>query len=150
MSGKDKNKTLSIIDGDVYSTPQEKQDQINKVISGTDARSRAWRNDLLPRIMQYQLPQGVKPEQYIRECILRLDPATLNDIKLDIYNSLGAIQVVLNSHDYVNAIYPLYPESSEVIIKDVIDLFATTPEWLSFVNDVRVEIENMARAEGLI
>ncbi|KAA6100227.1 AAA family ATPase (plasmid) [Pantoea dispersa] len=150
MSGKDKNKILSIIDGDVYSTPQEKQDQINKVISGTDARSRAWRNDLLPRIMQYQLPQGVKPEQYIRECILRLDPATLNDIKLDIYNSLGAIQVVLNSHDYVNAIYPLYPESSEVIIKDVIDLFATTPEWLSFVNDVRVEIENMARAEGLI
>lgn len=150
MSGKNKDKILSVIDGDVYSTPREKTEQIGKVVSGTDARSHQWRTDLLPRIMQYQLPQGTKPEQYVRECILRLDPTTLFDINREIYNSLSLVQMVLNSHDYVNAICRHYPESSEVIIKDVIELFATTPEWTGFVNDVKVEIESMARAEGLI
>lgn len=127
---------LSIIDGDIYSSDDEKIAELNKVITGTSPESRRHKEQALSAIFQYAIPEGLSPEQYIKESIARLERDALPEHHREIYDALSNIHAVLNKHNYINSIMNFYDESPEIIIKDVIDLFSTTPEWMTFTQEV--------------
>lgn len=135
---------FSVLDGDVFVTPAEKQAKLNTIITGSSRESRDHRQSTLERIYQYQIPANISPEQYIKQSIVALDRDNISDEFIEIYDALSSINAVLNRHNYINEIIDFYDETPDIIVKDVVSLFATTPEWEEFVNPIRNALETEA------
>ena len=135
---------ISIIDGDEYSTSDERRSELKKVVTGSSAEAKKQREHVLSRIFQYNLPKGLSPEQYIKESICKLNRKNITEEHVEVYDALNQVQAVLNKHNYVDSITHFYDESEEVIIKDVVDLFSTTHEWNIFTESVSQELAQKA------
>ncbi|EGU6977734.1 ATP-binding protein [Vibrio parahaemolyticus] len=132
---------FSVLDGDVFVTPESKQDKINTVITGNSRESNEHRQSTLERIYQYQIPPGISPEQHIKQSIVALNRNDISDEFVEIYDALSNINAVLNRHNYINEILDFYDETPDIIVKDVVSLFATTPQWNEFVNSIKQALE---------
>ncbi|WP_244577370.1 hypothetical protein [Escherichia coli] len=56
---------LYILDGDKYSTKNEKKTALDKVFTSTELRTYELKAAAEGKIKQFNLPNGFKPEQYI-------------------------------------------------------------------------------------
>lgn len=128
--------TLFVLDGDVYSTPMEKQQRLNKVITGTDDLSEGYRTQAIGVIKQYNLPQGVKPEPYLHELICNI-PNSDNEEFQEIIDAAVDIVVPDESHKYINDIIDRIGLERKVGLSKIIDLVATTEEWEKYTADIK-------------
>lgn len=135
--------SLFLLDGDVYSEPREKTERINSILTGNDNIAIQRRELALEKISQYNLPDDVKPEQFIHQAICRLDPAG-EDERAEIIECAREIVAVDESHKYIKDIISRLGWDSSVGISRIIDIFATSNEWQNFVLPVQEWLRSQA------
>lgn len=132
------DKTIAILDGDVYVTSEEKAERIGEVITGQAYASK--RESALKAILQYQLPAHQKPEMFIREAILALSDDILpeeNEIRL----ALNEIGIVDDDHRYIDDAIERLDLDYQVGLAKFVHFFSKTEQWDEFIFLVRGWIE---------
>jgi len=128
--------SLFVIDGDVYRTKEEKQDRLNKVLTGDDLQSVNYRASALQKILQFVLPEGFNPERYLHSIIVAIDNAN-NDEYEEIIECAKEIQAVNNDHKYIEDLISRLGWGRDTGLAKVVDLVATSGLWEEYVVDVK-------------
>lgn len=126
---------LFVLDGDVYQTDEQKQNQINKILSGNGDEIEQRRRNVLRMLSQYasiasviQQNKNMCPEEYIYNAIIELPENNGNPEIVDAARSLG---VVVDPHDYINKLEENYD------IHDIVNVFISNNEkWESYTRMV--------------
>jgi hypothetical protein len=143
LSGEDCQNSLFLIDGDIYTTTEEKTEKVSRVITGDDEKAVNSRALALQVINQFILPEGLAPEKYIHSIISALQH-TENEEFNEIIDAAREIVVVDNSHKYIDDIIErLGWDKSEGLTK-VIDLASTSERWEHYVEPVKTWLESKA------
>lgn len=136
FSNQDISNTLFVLDGDVYSTQEQKIGQLNKVITGTDQLSENYKAKALGVIRQYNLPNGNKPEKYLHELIRNVGQSDNCEFQ-EIIEAAIDIVVVDESHKYINDIIDRLGLERKVGLSKIIDLVATTNAWDAYTTNIK-------------
>ena len=124
---------LIVLDGDRYTSEQEKNAQINKKLSGTECDANERRNSAVGLITEFALPSGISPEEFLHEVILRCFDSTS-----EIYTAANEIKSVSDSHEWIGSICSKLDMTLADIIKDIFkyaindDLFK---KYICSIND---------------
>ena len=129
MKHENVNNTLIVLDGDVYRTNQEKQDQIKKYFSGTEKNSDENRKNALAIISQYSIPEGKQPEEFIHSCLCKCDE------ELEIVIEAKKIQAVDDNHKFVSELTDKLGDDRN-IVNEITRLCSTTTEWENYVKPI--------------
>lgn len=129
--------SIFILDGDVYTTKEEKLDRLNKIITGTDQLSERYKEAALASIYQYNLPQNLKPEQYLHSIIRRMDQPDHPD-RQEIIDAANQIFVADESHKYIDDIIERLGIERGIGLNKIIDLVSLSPEWPNFTQEIQV------------
>jgi AAA15 family ATPase/GTPase len=133
LSGDTLENCLFLLDGDVYKTTEERKEQINQTITGTEPRVEPLRTSVESAISQYNLPEGFKPEKYIHQLIIQL-PDNIVESTNEIKRTACGIHNVDNSHKYVTDIIDRIGfESKSVGLHNVIEIASKSPHWNDFI-----------------
>lgn len=136
FSNQNISNTLFVLDGDVYSTLEQKIGQLNKVITGTDQLSEGYKTQAIDVIKQYNLPHGIKPEPYLHEIICNIGQSDNEEFQ-EIIDAACEIVVVDESHKYINDIIDRLGLERKVGLSKIIDLVATTEVWDTYTAEVK-------------
>ena len=141
FGNQDISNSLFVLDGDVYSTEQEKMTNLKRVITGTDQLSERYKAAAIQAIKQYRLPEAMKPEPFLHEIIRNIDNIQ-NAEHREIFNAANDIVVANESHRYIDDIIERLGLDRSVGLSKIIDLVSTTPEWSDYIADIREWLQN--------
>lgn len=130
INGALNNRTLIVLDGDVYVTDAEKQDGMNKVYTGDEPDKPAKRAEALAHITQFCLPVGRTPEQFVWE---RLRASAEND---EIPQVARSIQAVDDPHAYINFIIDELGIDRMVALDRIAGLLVKDANWSNYVGNI--------------
>ncbi len=145
LGGESCDNSLFVIDGDVFRTDEEKQDRINKILTGDDTRSVRYREIALQKICQFSIPDNTNPEKYLHSLIVAMD-GVANAEHLEIIECARDIQAVNDDHKYIEDLISRLDWGKSVGFAKVIDLVALSDQWAAYVLDVKVWMEKKIRA----
>lgn len=136
------DKTVAVLDGDVYASEAEKIHRINEVITGQAYA--AQREQVLHAILQYNLPEHQKPELFIRNTILALSYEILpeQDEFRIVLNEIGMVD---DDHKYIDDAIKHLDIEYQVGLSKVVDLFAKSEKWDDYIASVRDWIDSILR-----
>ena len=127
---------LYILDGDKYSTENEKKTALDKVFTGTESRTYELKAAAEGKVKQFNLPNGVKPEQYIHYLITNVPLDGLGGEYLEIIEAARDIRVELDAHNYISNILTKLGIDRPSGLTRVMDLASRHPEWDQYVSEV--------------
>lgn len=128
---------LFVLDGDEYSTDQEKKDKIERVLTGNTAHHEQQRQIAFERISQFELPAERRPEEYYHELICNLNDDDLNAENLEIVRAARQIVNPGDNHNYFDDIITRMDYSRAVGLNKLVDLVSMTPEWNNIKSNIR-------------
>ena len=131
LRGETLENTLIVLDGDVDVTTAEKEDKINKVITGSDSRSHQRRATLLSKIKQFNLPANTKPEVFITG-----ELKTLNDTEHTLIPYIKATGPVIDHHDLLNTPITQSGMPQQTALAEIAKLMAGRPCWANYVLEI--------------
>lgn len=135
LNGTDVSNCLFVLDGDLYTTEQEKKERMNAVLTGSDFASRRKKVTALQQISQFNLPGGSGPEEYFHDMI-RNAPIGVGPEQDEIIQTAQGINAVANSHDYIDAIIQrLGYERRDY--KAIVDFLSTQAFWGNYTQPIR-------------
>jgi AAA15 family ATPase/GTPase len=133
--------SLFVLDGDVYVTQEEKIEQIERVVTGHGSEINTFRLRLLTVLTQFNLPEDMKPEQFIFNCIHSLprqnEPEN-EESRIVAYDIINAG----NKHNLVKLFVEQMGCPEELGLNSVIKLFSLTPEWSNFSEPIQIWLNN--------
>ncbi|MEZ8414506.1 AAA family ATPase [Vibrio splendidus] len=144
FSNQNISSTLFVLDGDVYSTQEAKNGQLNRVITGTDQLSEDYKAQAIGVIKQYNLPNGVKPEPYLHQVICNIGESDDDEFQ-EIIDAANEIVVVDESHKYINDIIDRLGLDRKVGLSKVVDLVATTEAWDLYTTEINAWLREKIR-----
>jgi energy-coupling factor transporter ATP-binding protein EcfA2 len=147
MKGDRCNKSLFVLDGDVYLNPDEREKQIERACSGNDATATARRAAMPGHIKDFVLPAGMKPEQYLHSLICTLPSESLQPEELEIQNAAREIVNPPDRHGFIYHLVKTLGDDRAVQLARVIPLAAKHPDWANYTQPVREWL--MARRTAL-
>lgn len=127
LSGDDLSNMLIVLDGDVQSTPEEKVEQIKKVVTGTEADIEEKRAQVLSCLNQYALPEGKSPEEFIFDLFMSVT------YENEVTRVAREVHAVDNNHQLINYICVQLQESVESIMTRIIEMIECNDEWQAFI-----------------
>lgn len=131
----DVSNTLIIIDGDVYVSIEEKNEQIKKVFSGTEEDKDDKRLQALSIIKQFDLSGEKYPEKYIFN-ILK-DVLKNYENENEIKRLCGFMVSFDDSHKYIDEIISALGEEYDVGLRDILSIISKSPGWVKYVADIK-------------
>ncbi|MDO7597759.1 MAG: AAA family ATPase [Pseudomonadota bacterium] len=135
FSNQEISNSLFVLDGDVYSTQEEKINCLNKVITGSDALSEDFKTKAIEVIKQYRLPEDAKPEPFLHRIIRNLT-ASQNAEHQEIINVAKEINVADESHKYIDDIIERLGLDRGVGLNKIITLVSGTEEWQEYTAEI--------------
>ncbi|OKH60916.1 AAA family ATPase, partial [Scytonema sp. HK-05] len=141
LSKQSLNNALFVLDGDEYVTVQDKNKQIERVVTGHGSEIKSLRQLVLDSLSQFNLPQGMRPEQFIFKSIHNLAEQTdceneeIRNMAYDIINA-G------DQHNLVNKLIEQLGCSKEIGLNRIIKLFSTSPQWSQFSEPISIWLNN--------
>lgn len=136
LQGQIDNNKLILLDGDVYTTQQDRLKQIKKKIGGTEAAKDAIRDHALTVIKQLNLPNGEQPEHFLWS-LMKTKQGELADLA----NSVD--QAPDDKHHYLYDVYERQGEDINIFNRNVVQLVETDPAWAGYVQEVTDWIANL-------
>ncbi|WP_244469384.1 hypothetical protein [Escherichia coli] len=88
------------------------------------------------KVKQFNLPNGVKPEQYIHYLITNVPLDGLGGEYLEIIEAARDIRVELDAHNYISNILTKLGIDRPSGLTRVMDLASRHPEWHQYVSEV--------------
>lgn len=105
---------LIVLDGDRYNRSDEKEQQIKKKLSGSEENSVEKRSKALSIIVEFNLPEDISPEQFIRDTIIKCVPE-----ENEIFIAALEINAVNDSHEWIGQICDRLGCDYSYIIREV-------------------------------
>ena len=136
LRGEKCDKSIFVLDGDVYRTREEQEERLKTVLTGDTEYAISLRTDSLDKIKCLNLPKNTKPEKYIHSIIIGLNNSNDNE-RNEIIEVAKQIISVDNSHKYVDDIIIRLDWNRDVGLSKIIDLVSTTLEWNDYISDVK-------------
>ena len=131
------NDVLVVLDGDVYSSDDEKEKQINRKLSGNEQYGDDKRKKALSLIKQFNLLNKVKPEEFffglLKKYVNKED---------EIYKAALNMNAVNDSHDWINKICIKLNESEEILISKIISFSKESEEWQKYIQPIGEWLES--------
>ncbi len=140
LGGEDCKNSLFVLDGDIYTTRDEKNVALKKVLTGHDEKVRESRELALTLISQFRLPVGQHPEKYLHFLIVATQESSDEETN-EIIEVANEIVEVDNDHKYIDDIIERLGWERNVGLSKVIDMVATTSYWDDYVKDIRKWLE---------
>lgn len=131
----DVENTKIVMDGDLYTTDDELNSNISRVITGNDENAIANRIQAKTLISFYILPENTSPESHIHSIISNIDEGENQEFN-EIIDCAKEIGIVNNNHNYIDDIINRIGWDKKVGLSKIIDLFSTTPEWSIFIDPI--------------
>ena len=120
---------LILIDGDVYTTQDERLRQMRKKIGGNEAGRDDIRNHALTLIKQLILPAGEQPEHYIWT-LLKTKQGELADFANMVDQSPD------DQHHYLYDIYEMQGENKTTYYRNVVKTIKEDEAWNGYVREI--------------
>ena len=120
---------LILIDGDVYTTQDERLRQMKKKIGGNEAGRDDIRNHALTLIKQLILPAGEQPEHYIWT-LLKTKQGELADFANMVDQSPD------DKHHYLYDIYEMQGEDKTTYYRNVVKTIKEDAAWNGYVREI--------------
>lgn len=127
--------TKIIMDGDLYTSENEIENNISRVITGNDESAKNNRDLAKDLITFYKLPTNIPPEKFIHSVIQRI-PEGENQEFNEIIECANEIGIVHNNHNFIDDIIRRIGWDKKVGLSKIIDLFSTSSEWEEFTKPV--------------
>lgn len=124
-------KTLFLLDGDVYTTTQEKQAQLDKRISGNDPKAKELKKFALSLISQFNLPSNQSPECFLKNMILKYA-----NKDSEVFLILQKIKTVSNQHDWINGLREQLGDNNYSFMNELINDFSESDEWKNYISPI--------------
>lgn len=125
------DKVIFVLDGDEYKSDEEKAKRINETLTGTSKDNEQMRESLKEKIIQFNLPDKMRPELYIHKLLNELE----NDSEIISYAK--DIHKEDDTHKYVDEIIYGLGLIKEVGLSKVIDTVKVHPEWEEYIRTVK-------------
>ncbi|EEX1007584.1 hypothetical protein D3981_005674, partial [Escherichia coli] len=145
IRGDDLSHKLYVLDGDEISTVDAKKTALDKVFTGTEPRTYELKEIAEGKVRQFNLPDGVKPEQYIHRLITNVPLDGLSDECLEIIEVAQNIRYELDAHNYISNILKKLSIDRSSGLTRVMDLASKHPEWPQYVSEVTDWLEPIVR-----
>lgn len=136
IRGEDISNKVYILDGDEYSTPVQKAAALDRVLTGTEGRTQQMKIDGEGKVIQFNLPENMRPEEYLHRLITSIPIDGLENDALEIITVANNIRFEMDPHRYIsNIINTLGLERASGLAK-IIDLASKHPDWGSYIERV--------------
>ncbi|HHH0823796.1 AAA family ATPase [Yersinia vastinensis] len=136
IRGEDISKKIYILDGDEYSTADQKIAAIDRVLTGTEERTRQMKIQGQGKVIQFNLPANQKPEAYLHQLIITIPNSNLESDELEIISAANDIRFEMDQHKYItNIINRLGMDRASGLVK-IIDLASKHPDWKNYTLSV--------------
>jgi len=126
IAGKLTDNVLIVTDGDEIRTEEERKHQIEQVYTGTEVDLPIRQQEALSHIKQFVLPEGVKPEPFIHNCLVNKDDGS------EVVEAAKLIVAVPDTHLFVNDIITRLGVGEERGITQVLNKFSDCDEWAAY------------------
>ena len=127
---------LFVLDGDVDTKKEDKEDKIEKVLTGNTVSAYEQRKSIINKIKQFILPPNVKPEKYYHQLICKLDDEILDDEQKGIQKIAKKIEYTDDSHKYFTLIIEEIGFDKKVGLNKLVDMLAKTSEWKTIIQEI--------------
>lgn len=135
ISSNECDNCLFVLDGDVYSTNEEKREALEKVLTGNDYESKDLRDKMLEKVCQFSLPEGNKPEEYIHSILLEMEGD--NEEHCEVVEVARDINSVDDDHKYIDDIIERLGWERSVGLSKIVDLISESSVWGNYVKGVQ-------------
>jgi len=135
--------TLFVLDGDVYSTRNEKTAALNKVLTGHDQNVNEARAQAISLVKQFSLPENQQPERYIHSILVTM-LETDDEERNEIIDVAREVEVVDDDHRYISDIIDRLGWDKNTGLSKIVDIVATSQQWYNYVYEVRTWLEGKA------
>lgn len=136
LSATDLSNTLLVVDGDVYTSEKEQEEQIKRAITGTETNAEEKRTQALRCISHYALPAGKSPETFVYELLLTVSEDN------EITRIAREIRAVGDNHQYIGYICEQLQENVNAVMAQIISMIAQKPEWQEFIAPIDKWVED--------
>ena len=128
----DKSKhILIVLDGDRYITKKEKEDQIKKKLSGTEADILEKRSKALSMIVQFHLQDGNAPERQLYIMLREFEPKSS-----ELYKAANEISAVDDSHQWLSKICEQTGFSEAEIVHEIYHAAASSEDMIEYTKEI--------------
>jgi len=128
--------SIFVLDGDVYSSDNEKSARICHVLTGNDADAIMNRSKALDKIKQFNLPENIKPEKFIHGIVIDSE-TNIDQEKDEIIEVAREIIVRDDDHKYVDDIITRLGWKRSKGLAKIIDLISESDKWPVYVEDIK-------------
>lgn len=130
LCGEDINKILIVTDGDRLTTLEEKEKQLNRILTGTEDNHETKIRMALSMIVQFNLPSNTSSEKYIHSMLI-----TMNDFQ-ECVKCAKSIISVNDNHEWIGRIEEQMGIGKE-IYGEIMNIVSEHEEWDEYVSSVR-------------
>ncbi len=137
ISNENIDNTLFVLDGDVFITNEDKQEQLKNAITGHGDTVISYRNKALTHIKQLKLPENTKPEKYLHELLIKIDNLD-NEEFTEILEVAKEISYEQDSHKYLFKIIERLDYNKSVGYTKIIDFVSAhcQDQWQNYISEV--------------
>lgn len=125
---------LIVLDGDVYRSKEEKEKQIDRKLSGTEADHSEKTTRALSMITQLCIPENTPPEKHIHTMII--ESGLPNDATNEILYCAKQISVAKDTHAWVDGIVEQMNQDRKVALFQIIKTASLHKDWGTYVANV--------------
>lgn len=129
---------LIVLDGDEYTTTEDKINQINKKLSGTENGAEMKRTEALKMIIDFNLPANTPPEYFLHQTILRCFPP-----ETEIYIAANEIKAVSDSHEWICKIIEKLDLEESRIIHEIFENAENDQEFQLYISPIYTWINSI-------
>ena len=130
MSGTNLTNWLVILDGDKYTTADEKETQMKKAYSGTENDIEQRRSEALTCISQYKLPDNTAPEEFLYSLLIKCESDN------EIVRTALSINAANDTHHLISHIKEQLQENMDTLISQIVSMVEHTEEWKVYISPV--------------
>ena len=130
LAGRLNDKTIILIDGDVYTTEDERLKQIKQFLTGNEPAADKKRKECVNYIHQFHLPANTPPEKFIWE---QLRDSEQNGELNKLAQSIGGVD---NTHGYIDDIINDIGLNRKVALSQIINSVSYEACWDDYISEL--------------
>jgi len=149
LSGQVLANLLIVLDGDRFAEPNERRDQIKKVLTGDQPQHDQQRRSLYLKVKSFNPFQSFSPEQMLHRLLHTVQANGLPAEDQEVLVIAHAIHNVPEKHAFVDQIIAQTGENRQVGLSKIVSIAARANGWERFTRVVRAWLESRSAALNL-